>query len=70
MPRKNLIWCEVTCGRCGAAANNCGYYSPDLIKRLKQETKNWEDDPDFRNLCPTCQCEIKKKPHAKYYPKF
>ena len=21
MPRKKLIWCEVTCGRCGAAAS-------------------------------------------------
>lgn len=57
MPRKNLIWCEVTCGRCGTAANNCGYYSPDLIKRLKQETKNWTEDLDYRILCPTCQRE-------------
>lgn len=70
MARKNLIWCEVTCGRCGAAANNCGYYSPDLIKRLKQETKNWKEDMDFRNLCPSCQREIKERPNAKYITKF
>ena len=38
---KNLIWCGVTCGKCGAAANGCGYYSPDRIKKLKANTKNW-----------------------------
>lgn len=61
MPRKNLIWCEVACGRCGAAANNCGYYSPDLIKRLKQETKNWTEDLRYRILCPKCERELKRR---------
>jgi hypothetical protein len=49
-----IIWCEVTCGRCGAVANNSGYYSPDLIKRLKVETKDWKHDDSYRVVCPTC----------------
>ena len=56
---KNLIWCEVKCLRCGRVANNCGWYSPELIKKLKQETKDWVDDADYSILCPTCKEEIK-----------
>lgn len=56
---KNIIWCEVTCGRCGAAANGCGYYSPERIKKLKQNTKNWVEDENFRVLCPDCKEEAK-----------
>lgn len=58
---KNIIWCEVTCGCCGAAANASGYYSPDLIKRLKAETKNWVDDENYRVLCPACAASAKAK---------
>lgn len=49
---KNLIWCEVTCGGCGKVINNCGYYSSELIKRLKMETKDWKEDIQYRILCP------------------
>lgn len=56
----NLIWCEVSCGRCGAAANSCGYYSPETIKQLKAETKQWKEDMNYRVLCPRCQKEIER----------
>ena len=56
---KNIIWCEVTCGCCGAAANSCGYYSPDRIKRLKAETKDWAEDENYRVLCPACVAKIR-----------
>ena len=51
---KNIIWCEVSCGRCGAVALASGYYSPDRIKALKRETKCWVDDVNYRVLCPAC----------------
>ena len=68
---KNLIWCEVTCGCCGAAANSCGYYSPERIRNLKAETKNWVDDENYRVLCPACAAivraeKIKVKADKKY----
>lgn len=56
---KNIIWCEVTCGKCGAVALSSGYYSPERIKRIKQETKTWADDNDYRVLCPKCKEEMK-----------
>ena len=56
--RNKLIWCEVSCGRCGAAANNCGYYSPELIKRLKAETTTWVHDDTYRVLCPNCKIAV------------
>lgn len=55
---KNIIWCEVTCGRCGATAGTSGYYSPDRIKALKRETKDWRDDENYRVLCPECAVKI------------
>lgn len=73
MNKRMLIWCEVTCRRCGRVANASGYYSPDRIKRLKTETKNWEaNDENYGILCPNCKDEIetikkvkinKSKPH-------
>ena len=36
---RNLIWCEVKCLRCGRVAKLSGWYSPERIKQLKQETK-------------------------------
>ena len=56
---KNLIWCEVKCLRCGAVASMSGWYSPERIKKLKQETKDWADDEDYSILCPTCKESIK-----------
>lgn len=61
MRQKNIIWCEVTCGRCGRAANGCDYYSPDTIRRLKAETKGWTEDMVHRVLCPVCQKELERK---------
>lgn len=55
---RNLIFCEVTCGRCGRAANACGYYSPERIKKLKAETKTWVEDDSYRVLCPTCKIAV------------
>lgn len=55
---RNLIWCEVSCGRCTRVANHTGYYSPERIKNLKQETKNWKEDDNYRILCPTCIKDI------------
>ena len=40
MGKRMLIWCEVTCGKCGKFANANGYYSPERIKKLKAETKD------------------------------
>ena len=61
---KHVIWCEVTCGCCGAVANNSGYYSPERIKALKKETKNWSDDVNYRVLCPPCAAKLKSKQEA------
>ena len=58
---KNIIWCEVTCGRCGRAANCRGYYTPDTIRRLKAETKGRTEDMVYRVLCPVCQKELERK---------
>ena len=53
--KKNLIWCEVKCLRCGRVANNSGWYSPDIIKKLKLETKNWAEDENYSIVCPKCK---------------
>lgn len=58
---KNIIFCEVTCGRCGAAANACGYYTPERIKKLKAETKNWIEDENYRILCPLCKVAVENE---------
>ena len=56
---KNLIWCEVKCLRCGRAANSCGRYSPERIKKLKQETKDRAENDDYSIVCPDCKFELK-----------
>ena len=58
--KKNLIYCEVTCRHCGALAANSGYYSPERIKKLKTETKNWIEDEQYGILCPECREELGK----------
>lgn len=73
MNKRILIWCEVTCRKCSRVANASGYYSPERIKKLKAETKNWEaNDDDYGILCPDCKNEVErvklvrinaKKPH-------
>ena len=52
--RKKLIWCEVSCRRCRAVAHFSGWYSPERIKKLKQETRSWKEDDDYGILCPDC----------------
>lgn len=54
---KKIIWCEVTCGHCGGLASASGYDSPERIKKLKIETKEWVEDKDYRVLCPECRKE-------------
>ena len=56
---KNLIWCEVKCLRCRKVANYSGWYSPERIKKLKLETKDWKEDPDYSIVCPDCYKEMK-----------
>lgn len=51
---KNLIWCEVTCRRCKEVAKHSGWYSPDTVRKLKKETKNWHEDSIYGVLCPDC----------------
>lgn len=58
MSKRKIIWCEVTCGRCGDLASGSGYYSPDLIKKLKTQTKDWVEDDEYRVLCPECAKQI------------
>lgn len=58
---RNLIWCEVTCGRCTRVANASGYYSPERIKRLKAETKHWKEDDQYRILCPICSIQVERE---------
>ena len=62
---KEIIFCEVTCGKCGTVANFSGYYSPARIKKLKQETKAWVSDDNYRVLCPHCQIKIKEQNNIK-----
>lgn len=59
MGKRLIIWCEVTCRKCGRAANASGWYSPDTIRNLKQETKSWASDaPNYGILCPYCKSEM------------
>ena len=48
------IWCEVKCLRCNRVANSSGWYSPERIKKLKLETKDWKNDADYSIVCPEC----------------
>ena len=53
--RKDKIWCEVACACCGSIASASGYYSPERIKKLKLETKDWGVNVGIYNIiCPTC----------------
>lgn len=56
----HIIWCEVTCGCCGALAAMSGYYSPERIKRLKETTKDWIEDEQYRVLCPECRRKLER----------
>ena len=56
---KNIIWCEVKCLRCGSIATQCGWYSPERIKKLKQETKDWKEDEQYSIICPLCDRQLK-----------
>lgn len=51
---KNIIWCEVTCGACGGLAAASGFYSPERIKLIKRQTKDWIEDDLYGCLCPSC----------------
>lgn len=57
---KSIIWCEVSCGNCGALAGASGYYSPERIKIIKEETKDWKSDKEYRVLCPECIKKLRK----------
>lgn len=52
---KKIIWCEVTCRYCGALSSASGYYSPKVIKELKEATKDWIEDEEYTVLCPECK---------------
>lgn len=52
------IWCDVTCTYCGAVAKSSGYYSPERIKALKQEVKNWKVNDGEEAVCPNCSEEL------------
>lgn len=55
---KKIIWCGVTCGCCGEMAGESGYYSPALIRKLKEATKDWKENKEYRVLCPDCQKKL------------
>lgn len=59
---KAKIWCEITCGNCGAMATISRYYSnAGSIKKIKEETADWIwDDENSMNLCPDCQKKLNK----------
>jgi hypothetical protein len=57
--KKNLIWCEVKCLRCGRVASLSGWYSPERIKKLKAQTKDWQEHEDYSIICPDCASELK-----------
>lgn len=57
---KNLIWCEVKCLRCGAVASMSGWYSPERIKKLKAQTKDWQEHDDYGIVCPECAAQLKE----------
>lgn len=59
----SLIWCEVKCLRCGRVAYYSGWYSPERIKKLKTETKDWAEDDDYSIVCPDCKNELKELHH-------
>ena len=48
------IWCDITCFYCGHVASQSGYYSPERIKLLKQEAKQWSTDHGGNPVCPYC----------------
>ena len=57
---KGMIWCEVSCSCCGATASASGYYSPERIEKLAEETKDWISTEFYYTVCPACQ-EVDEK---------
>ena len=55
---KKIIWCEVTCRRCGSMSAASGYYSPERIRKIKAATKDWVEDYEYSVLCPECKKEL------------
>ena len=54
------VWCEITCGCCGALLAGSGY---DVDKRkLKSTAKKlgWKWTEDYSNTCPYCLKKIEK----------
>lgn len=61
---KALIWCEVICCHCGGMAISSDFYSPETIRKLKAETKDWIRT-EVGNLCPECQAKLKELENDK-----
>ena len=61
MGKRKLIWCEVTCSRCNAMSVASGYYSPERIKRIKEDIKDWGIINEYDVVCPECKKKYETK---------
>lgn len=52
MARPN-VWCDITCSECGSIANGSGYFYNGIIKKLRENTKDWVS-LDGCVYCPSC----------------
>lgn len=65
--KKAKIYCEVSCGNCGAVIAASNYYkNADTIRILKKIASDWVwDEEDCINLCPVCRTERERKKEGK-----
>jgi len=57
-----FIYCEIVCNNCGGISANSGYYSPERIKKLKEEIKSGMWIYSGNNIyCKECYEKIKTK---------
>lgn len=56
-----IIFCEVTCSKCGIV-EFANYRNADTIRNLKQKIKDWKYCGEQGNLCPDCYEKTRPKP--------
>ncbi len=60
MAKRPVLWCEVSCCKCGDVVG-FDYKNAKTISALKKATKNWKYCDEEGNLCPECFEKLKGK---------